>query len=128
MLSPATTPPIRVLIVDADRRVRDSLCDLIECDAALEAVAAVGTADEAARSAADLQPDVVVIDPRLPEVATGAGLLGRLRAAVPSTRLLVMSWSPEAGGVLDAADGLIDKNASPEALVAAIAASMARQS
>ena len=42
-----TTSPLRILIVDADRRVRDSLTDLIRCETRLEAVAAVGKAEAA---------------------------------------------------------------------------------
>src|SRR3954449_365339 len=89
MLSPAApTSPLRILVVDADRRVRDSLRELIRCEVGLETVAAVGTADEAREAAAAAEPDVIVIDPRLPEVEAGIALIDELRSEHPSTRLL----------------------------------------
>ncbi len=129
MPSPATgTSPLRVLVVDADRRVRESLCDLIRCETTFEAVTAVGTAAEAAACVADCRPDVVVIDPRLPDVDAGLGLLAHLRSTYPDTRLLVMSWSAETDAVARGADGMLDKSASPEDLVAAITQAVRRGS
>jgi DNA-binding NarL/FixJ family response regulator len=114
------TSPIRVLIVDADRRVRDSLRDLICCEVGFDAVAAVGSADDARDIVAGGEPDVVVIDPLLPGVDVGLELLDELRACHPATRLLVMGWPPDMNVSGHAADAVLDKGASPEDLVAAI--------
>jgi two-component system response regulator DesR len=132
MYSPAPTPtaaPLRILIVDADRRVRDSLTDLIRCETQLEAIAAVGSPEAAVEAVERCTPDVVVIDPRLPDVGAGLGLLHWLRQDAPATRILVMSWSTalENADLAATADLLLDKSAAPESLVAAIADATRRE-
>jgi DNA-binding NarL/FixJ family response regulator len=127
MLSPATPPsPIRVLIVDADRRVRESLRDLVCCEVGFDAVAAVGSVEDARTVVASAEPEVVVIDPLLPGIETGLELLDELRASHPATRLLVMGWTGDTDGAGHAADAVLDKSASPEDLVAAITRSVRR--
>jgi DNA-binding NarL/FixJ family response regulator len=115
----SSTPPLRILIVDADRRVRESLRELIACEVGPDAVLAVGTADDARLAAATFAPDVVVIDPRLPAVDSGADLIDDLHARRPTARLLEMCWHGDDRATPDADAGL-DMEASPEALVAAI--------
>jgi DNA-binding NarL/FixJ family response regulator len=127
VLSPATpASPLRVLIVDADRRVRESLRDLICCEVGLDAVAAVGSADDARDMVAGSAPEVVVIDPLLPDLESGLGLLDELHAAHPATRLIVMGWTSEMDVAGHAADAVLDKGRSPEDLVAAITHSVRR--
>jgi CheY-like chemotaxis protein len=122
MLSPATgTSPLRVLIVDADRRVRDSLCNLLRCETEPLSVATVGSAAEALATIAGSPVDVVVIDPYLPDLDAGLALIADLRTAHPAIRLLLMTWSADLDVAAHGVDGLLDKAASPEALVAAIA-------
>ena len=123
MLSPATgTSPLRVLIVDADRRVRDSLCDLLRCETEPVSVASVGSGEEALAAIARSPVDVVVIDPNLPDLNTGLGLIADLRTGYPAIRLLLMTWSADLDVAAHGVDGVLDKAASPEELVAAIAA------
>ena len=38
-------------------------------------------------------PDVVIVDPRLPDVDAGTAFIGRLRELVPDARVLAMCWS-----------------------------------
>jgi DNA-binding NarL/FixJ family response regulator len=134
MSSPATgSSPLKILVVDADRRVRDSLSDLICCEVGLEAVASVGTADDARAAVADSRPDIVIIDPRLPELDAGMTLLDEFRADHPEMRLLVMGWSNDndvAGHAEHDTRAVrpihetLDKSASPEDILAAIAHSV----
>jgi CheY-like chemotaxis protein len=127
MLSPATgTSPLRVLIVDADRRVRESLCDLLRCETQPVSVATVGSGEEALATIARSPVDVVVIDPYLPDIDAGLALIGALRTAHPAIRLLLMTWSADLDVTAHGVDGLLDKAASPEELVAAIAATARR--
>ena len=95
--------PLRVLVVDADDRVRESLTGLL---------------------AIDYRPDVVILDPRLPEVDTGMALIARLRSSLPAVRILVMSWSDtlEAAVIESGADGFVRKTFRPSELVAAVLA------
>ncbi len=57
---------IRVLIADDDPAVRAALADLIESESALELVGAAGDATEVVALAAAEQPDVVLVDVRMP--------------------------------------------------------------
>jgi DNA-binding NarL/FixJ family response regulator len=125
MQAPATgSSPLQVLIVDADRRVRDSLRDLLCCEVGTDCIVAVGSIEDARLAVDTAEPAVVVIDPRLPGIADGIGLLDQLRAEHPATRVLVMSWSHDADVAGHATEPVLDKNASPEDLVAAITRSV----
>jgi DNA-binding NarL/FixJ family response regulator len=128
MPSPATAEPshFRVLIVDADRRVRDSLGALCRCEPGFGQVDAAATPAEVRAALDETEPDVLVIDPRLPDVETGLDLIAELRRDHPGVRILVMSWSPSTDAVAHDADGLLDKTGSPEDLVSAIAEAVAQ--
>jgi DNA-binding NarL/FixJ family response regulator len=123
---PAPTPgpvePLRVIIIDADDRVRESLTGLLGIGPRVVVVGSAGRPDDAIALARDTAPDVVIIDPRLPEMATGLELIGRLRAATPDIRVLAMGWGdgPEPSAVAAGADGWVRKTFRPTDLVAAI--------
>jgi DNA-binding NarL/FixJ family response regulator len=70
--SAAAPAALRVLLVDPDDRVRESLAGLLRIGQRCLVVGSAGTADAALRLAQDATPDVVVVDPRLPGVDTGA--------------------------------------------------------
>ena len=111
-------------MVDADDRVRESLSRLL-CIG--DKVAVVGTAGEpepALEVVAATRPDVVVVDPRVPERDGGAAFIDRIRAKAPEARVLVMSASDSAqlGEVASAADGVVRKTFRATELLAAILA------
>jgi DNA-binding NarL/FixJ family response regulator len=54
-------------------------------------------------------------------------LMDAIREELPSTRLLVMTWPDGSDVTVAGADAILDKSASPEDLVAAIAASLRAQ-
>jgi DNA-binding NarL/FixJ family response regulator len=87
----SSTEPIRVLVVDADRRVRQSLAGLIRVSDGLTLTAAVGDPVGAMHALERDPVDVVLIDPRLPEVEVGAALLGEIRARWPMIRIVALS-------------------------------------
>jgi DNA-binding NarL/FixJ family response regulator len=117
-------PPLRVVIVDADDRTRESLMGLLSIGDRLTVVGAAGQPASALDLVATAQPDVVVVDPRLPEVDSGIAFIGRLRAVAPGVRILAMSWSDslEHAAMTGGADGFIRKTFRPAELVAAIVA------
>jgi DNA-binding NarL/FixJ family response regulator len=82
----AITP--RVLIVDGDHRVRDSLADLIGLADGVEVVGATSQLRETLDAVDRLEPGVVVIDPYLPDLASGLGLIGTLRASGRNLRIV----------------------------------------
>lgn len=126
---PAPRPDgrLRVLVVDADDRVRESLAGLLAIGDRVEVVGAAGQAAGVVDLVGATQPDVVVIDPRLPDVGAGSALITRLREAAPRTQFLVMSWSDALDDLrVDCgADGCIRKTFRPAELVGAIFAALA---
>jgi len=121
-VAPESSAPLRVVVVDADDRVRESLSRLL-CIG--DRVAVVGTAGEpepALEVVAATKPDVVVVDPRVPESDGGATFIHRLRASAPTARVLLMSASDSAelGEVATAADGVVRKTFRATELLSAI--------
>ena len=116
--------PLRVLVVDADDRVRESLTGLLAIGGRCIVVASAGYAGAALDLAIDCRPDVVIVDPRLPEVDSGIALIARLRADLPAVRILAMSWSDtlEAAVIESGANGFVRKTFRPSELVAAVLA------
>jgi DNA-binding NarL/FixJ family response regulator len=123
---PATphADPLRVLVVDADDRVRESLTGLLAIGGRVAVVGGAGQPGDALDLALATHPDVVIVDPRLPDVDAGTAFIGRLREVVPETRILAMSWSDrlENGGIDCGADGFVRKTFRPAELIAAIVA------
>ena len=84
-------PPalVRVVLVDADDRVRESLCGLLCIGERLEVVGATGQPGTALDLIAANRPDIVVLDPRLPDVDGGLSFIARVRRS----RWVSTSWS-----------------------------------
>ena len=122
--SPRYDGPLRVLVVDADDRVRESLTGLLAIGGRCMVVASAGQVGPALDLAIDHQPHVVIVDPRLPEVDGGMIFIGRLRAQLPGVRILAMGWSDslEADVLESGADGFVRKTFRPSELVAAVLA------
>lgn len=123
--SAAAPAPCRVLLVDPDDRVRESLAGLLRIGAKCLVIGTAGTADGAVLLAAETAPDVVVVDPRLPGT-DGAALITRLRAVAPDTRVLVLNWS-ETADLTSGADAYARKTFRPHELIDAVVA-MTRRS
>src|SRR5690349_14548808 len=92
----AASAPLRVLIVDPDDRVRESLAGLLRIGQRCLVVGSAGTVDEAVRLVGETTPDVVVVDPRIPGPDAGGSVVARIRAAAPTARILVLIWSDPA--------------------------------
>ena len=71
---PGAPAPLRVVVVDADDRVRESLTRLLCIGDRIEVVGSAGGAEPALDLVRATDPDIVVIDPRLPEVDEGVDL------------------------------------------------------
>jgi DNA-binding NarL/FixJ family response regulator len=113
---------VRVLVVDDHPMWRDAVArDLGEAGLDVVGTAADGAA--AVRIAAAVRPDVVLMDLQLPE-CSGVEATRRILAALPGTRVLVLSASGEADDVLDAvkagATGYLVKSASAAELLEAV--------
>ena len=121
---PRVDGPLRVLVVDADDRIRESLTGLLSISGQCMVVASAGQVGEALDLAVANRPDVVIVDPRLPEVDGGIAFITRLRAELPGVRILAMSWSDslESAALASGADGFVRKTFRPTELTAAIVA------
>jgi DNA-binding NtrC family response regulator len=110
---------VRVLVVDSDRRVRQSVCGLAAITDDLVVVDAVANADAAIRTLDQRPVDVVLIDPRLPDVDVGLALLVELHARWPSLALVVMSSSDDLAhpALSNGALAFVAKAGQPETLM-----------
>jgi len=121
-VAPEPPTPLRVVVVDADDRVRESLSRLLCIGDKVAVVGTAGEVEPALDVVAATRPDVVVIDPRVPESDGGVTFIHRLRAKAPAARVLVMSASDSAqlGDVASAADGVVRKTFRATELLTAI--------
>ena len=82
--------PIRVLIADDQRVVRDGLSMLVGLIDGVEVVGTACDGAEAVRLAEDHRPDVVLMDLRMPGT-DGIAATADLRQRLPATRVLVLT-------------------------------------
>jgi DNA-binding NarL/FixJ family response regulator len=104
--------------------VRESLSGLIGIGDHIAVVGSTGQAASVLELVADCRPDVVIVDPRLPEVERGRTLIASLRKHHPDVAILVLCWSEAAEPTLRdcAADGFLRKTFRLTELTAAIVA------
>jgi DNA-binding NarL/FixJ family response regulator len=124
-MQPAAGEPghLRVVVIDADDRVRESLVGLLCIGDRLVVVGDAGQPAAGLDVVLATKPDIVVIDPRLPELDGGMSLIQRVRAAAPRVRILVIGAANLEGTDLQrAADGFVRKTFRPSDLVAAVIA------
>jgi DNA-binding NarL/FixJ family response regulator len=127
----ATEPArIRVLIADDQRVVRDGLIMLVSLIDGVDVVGSAGDGEEAIRLAETHQPDVIMMDLRMPGV-DGIAATARLSQLLPSARVLVLTTYADEAAILPAlragARGYLTKDASAEQIEAAIRAVHAGQ-
>src|SRR5512139_635925 len=92
---------IRVLICDDQAVVRDGLEAILSTDEEIEVVGVARHGEEALGLAAEHQPDVVLMDLKMP-VMNGVQATERLRARQPEVRVLVLTTYADDAWVLDA--------------------------
>ena len=116
---------VRVLVADDQAIVRDGLVTVLELSDEVDVVGQAVDGAEAVRLAAELAPDVVLMDLRMP-VLDGAGATARILAARPETRVLVLTTFADdasiAGALRAGAIGYLTKDAGRRELLAAVRA------
>ena len=114
---------LRLLVVDADDRTRASLVGILGIRHRFTVIGSTGQVPEAIALVRDQRPDVVVVDPRLPDVSGGVALIRRIRAIDPSVHILALGWSPdlENATLTAGAHGFMRKTLKPGELDEAVA-------
>jgi DNA-binding NarL/FixJ family response regulator len=87
---PDPTPPITVLAVDDQAIFRRTVRSLIAATPGFEQVGEAATGTEALELAADLRPDLVLLDVRMPEM-DGIETARRLRGVLPGGVVVLIS-------------------------------------
>jgi DNA-binding NarL/FixJ family response regulator len=107
--------PIRVLIADDQRVVREGLTMVLGLMPEVEVVGAACDGSEAVAMAAALLPEVVLMDLRMPR-CDGVEAIRILRERVPGTKVVVLTTYADDRSVIDAlragARGYLTKDAS----------------
>jgi len=110
----------RVVIVDADRRVQQSLRGVLRVTGQVEVVGTAGDVRGALELIENKRPDVVIVDPRLPDVDAGAALLRSIALAWPSIRIVATGWAADALDVSGHGICFVAKSALPDEFVSAV--------
>ncbi|PRB10615.1 response regulator transcription factor [Microbacterium sp. MYb62] len=120
-----TEPRIRVLIVDDHELIRRGMRMVLDAEDDLQVVGEAVSGAEAVHLAGELQPDVILMDIRMPEM-DGIEATRRIVRGTPASRVLVLTTfdlDEYAFGSLRAgASGFLLKNTPPDQLTAAIRA------
>jgi DNA-binding NarL/FixJ family response regulator len=93
--------PLRLLVVDDHEVVRQGLVALIDRREKFQVVAEAGTVEEALDAARRFQPDLVIMDVRLPD-GSGIEACREIRAELPATRVVMLTSYPDEEAVLSA--------------------------
>ena len=117
--------PLRLLVVDDHEVVRQGLVALIDRREKFQVVAEAGTVEEALDAARRFQPDLVIMDVRLPD-GSGIEACREIRAELPATRVVMLTSYPDEEAVLSAiiagASGYLLKQIRARDLVSALEA------
>ena len=114
---------IRVMVVDDHSIVRVGLAQVLEQSGEFEVVGQAADGEEAVRVAAEVSPDVVVMDVIMPK-KDGAEACREIMEANPETRVVMLTASTEEKAVVDAvaagATGYLQKETDRERLLSAV--------
>jgi DNA-binding NarL/FixJ family response regulator len=114
---------LRVLIADDDDLMRAGLRAVLSSDDTIDVLAEAADGREAVRLAGVLQPDVVLMDVRMPGM-DGIAATREIAAAQPLSRVLILTTFEDDDYVFGAlragASGFLLKRTRPEQLIAAV--------
>jgi len=120
-----------VLVVDDHALFRDGLVRALKAEGDLEVVGESPDGLDAIERASALQPDVILMDVRMPG-ASGIEATRRIRAAQPAVKIVMLTVSDEEedlfASIRAGASGYLLKEASSEEIAGAVRAATAGQS
>ena len=117
--------PIRVLLVDDQRLMRDGLRTLLELESDLDVVGEASDGQEAVQAYAELKPNVVLMDIRMP-IMNGVEATARLCQDWPEANIIILTTFDDDEYVFEGlragARGYLLKDVSGEELATAVRA------
>jgi DNA-binding NarL/FixJ family response regulator len=123
MTEEAERKPARVVVADDQTVVREGIVMLLGLLPGIEVVGAAGDGHEALELVADLAPDVVLMDLRMPR-CDGVEATRRIRAEHPGTQVVVLTTYADDESLFPAlragARGYLTKDAGGEEIVRAV--------
>jgi len=94
------TAPIRLLIVDDQRLMREGLRTLLELEQGFEIVGEAANGQAALEAYAELRPDVVLMDIRMPGM-DGVEATHRIRRSWPEARVIILTTFDDDANVFE---------------------------
>jgi len=82
--------PVRVLVVDDQRLMRDGIASLLSIQEGIEVVGDAANGQEAVAQALALTPDVILMDVRMP-VMDGVTATAQVRQALPTCQVIMLT-------------------------------------
>ncbi|KNY04843.1 response regulator [Microbacterium sp. GCS4] len=114
---------VRVLIADDETLVRRALSVFIEGEAGMTVVAVAADGAEAVAMAAEIHPDVVLMDLQMPRMG-GIEAIRRITADLPGARVIALTtfgtMEPVLAALNAGASGYLLKDTDPEDIISAI--------
>ncbi|MFJ8824245.1 response regulator [Streptomyces sp. NPDC102467] len=119
----AVRPPARVVVVDDQTVVREGIVMLLGLLPGIEVVGAGGDGEQAITLVAELDPDVVLMDLRMPR-CDGVEATRRIRAEYPGTQVVILTTYADDESLFPAlkagARGYLTKDAGGDEIVRAV--------
>jgi two-component system, NarL family, response regulator DevR len=114
---------IRLMLVDDHKVLRIGLASLFHTVPSIEVVGEAGSADEAVVEARRCNPDVILMDVRLPD-GDGVDACRAISSELPHTRIVMLTSYPDEDAVIASimagAAGYLLKQTDPERLIEAV--------
>jgi DNA-binding NarL/FixJ family response regulator len=123
-------PPLRIVVADDQRAVREALATVLDAEPGFEVVGLAADGDEAVELAHRFSPEVVLMDLRMPNV-DGVAATKRLAAELPHVKVVVLTTFADDASILAAleagATGFLTKDAGREQIALAVRSAAAGQ-